>query len=700
MRICIIGKFPPIQGGVSVRTYWSAHDLAARGHEVHVVTNAKEARPPFRMHMRRQDWKRCEIAAGGGMPQRDASGGSVKVHWTDPVDNSQLHIPMASPFVTKLAATAARIHSERPFDVIYSHYLEPYGVAGHLAAEIAGVPHVVRMAGSDSGRLWRHPQFEALYDHVLRSAAAVVATGMIAGRAIKHGVRPERIVAGGILEVPEDLFCPDGPVLDPAALRQEIESEPEVREMLWGSFAGKTPYFGIYGKLGDSKGSFALLAAMQQLKQRGLDVGLVAMAHGWPTLESKFRARAEELGIVDRVLQIPFLPHWRVPEFLRSCLAVCCLEQDFPIAAHTPIVAREVLTCGACLIGSTEVIRKLPNYSRVPDGYGCVAIDDVQDVDALSARLAAIASDPEPIASVASRGRAFARKAQAEAHDPARLERLLKSVVGKRASFRRRRPAADAPTEIADPRFPITRLAAQALTAKPEPRAAHAASEAQDGPVDLRQAREVLAAAERAIAQGQSSLRSVASAIKLEIAIAEAEDAGFSGDQSERIDPIFRLRTRRWAMVEGDLPGLVPVRDPELRMMTFDVSELVEPQARPKRDAALSPRPRHVVAFASANGERKEPLFVSDGTARILEFSDGTRTALEIANEVGAGNGRGPGRKGIEQIEELFRSGLLTLQESKLVRASCLPPRQPADSAPPIPGNDRRPAGGGWAAAE
>ena len=42
MRICAIGKFPPIQGGVSMRTYWTAHGLAAYGHEVHVVTNAKE----------------------------------------------------------------------------------------------------------------------------------------------------------------------------------------------------------------------------------------------------------------------------------------------------------------------------------------------------------------------------------------------------------------------------------------------------------------------------------------------------------------------------------------------------------------------------------------------------------------------------------------------------------------------------------
>src|SRR5436309_16134192 len=99
-----------------MRTYWHAHGLAALGHEVHVVTNAKEAGAPFRMYMRADDWTRCEATHGAG---------SVAVHWTDPVDRSQSYIPMASPFVTKLATTAARAHQERPFDVIYSHYLEP-----------------------------------------------------------------------------------------------------------------------------------------------------------------------------------------------------------------------------------------------------------------------------------------------------------------------------------------------------------------------------------------------------------------------------------------------------------------------------------------------------------------------------------------------------------------------------------------------
>src|SRR4029078_6431690 len=102
LRICVIGKYPPIQGGVSMRTYRTAHALAARGHEVHVVTNAKEVELPFRMHMRPHDWERCEARYGKG---------SVSAHWIGPVDRSQFHIPMSSQFVSKLANIAATVHT-------------------------------------------------------------------------------------------------------------------------------------------------------------------------------------------------------------------------------------------------------------------------------------------------------------------------------------------------------------------------------------------------------------------------------------------------------------------------------------------------------------------------------------------------------------------------------------------------------------
>ena len=182
------------------------------------------------MHMRPDDWARCEA---------QFSTGSLTVHWSDPVDRSQSYIPMASPFVSKLASIAAKAHAERTFDVIYSHYMEPYGVAGYLASEITGVPHVVRMAGSDAGRLWHHPQLDTLYDHVLRSAESVIAGGVVMQRAIERGVSPSQIAFGGGYTLPETLFTPDGPVIDIKSLIGELGSPDPVGDTLWGDFTGE-----------------------------------------------------------------------------------------------------------------------------------------------------------------------------------------------------------------------------------------------------------------------------------------------------------------------------------------------------------------------------------------------------------------------------------------------------------------------------
>jgi glycosyltransferase involved in cell wall biosynthesis len=656
LRICLIGKFPPIQGGVSMRTYWSAHALAARGHDVHVVTNAKEARPPFRMLMRREDWDRCSAVYGGG--------GTVTVHWTEPVDSSQSYIPMASPFITKLAGTAARVHAEHPFDVILSYYLEPYGVAGHLAAEIARVPHVVRMAGSDAGHLWQHPQLEALYDHVLRSAAVVIAGGPVAERARQRGVDPGRVADGGGFTVPDDLFCPDGPALDLAVLRADAEADPDFRDLLWGKLETDRPYFGVYGKLGESKGSFALLKAMHRLKQAGLDIGLVALAHGQPRIESSFRSRAQRLGLVDRILQIPFVPHWRVPEFLRGCLAVCCLEQDFPIVFHTPVMPREALLCGGCLVGSTEVIRKLRAYGRLVHGYGCVAIEDVNDIDLLSARLAEIVRDPAPAAAVGARGREFARAAQQNAQFPQTLERILETVVRRRPPRKKRLPEID-PIGTHDSRFKFTELAADAIR-RGGTRGRDAHSAPARGHMDLARARDVLATVERAIGKGRLRLRPFAPAIRLEIAIADAESEADKARAGANADPLFRLRIERWAMLGSDLPRLVPICDRGFRILKFDddVSQYRNACSLADFPATPLPGPSYVLAFGFCDSREQDPLLVDAQTVQILELSDGSRTALEIARRLHRQDRTSRPEDYLEWIERLFVSGLLGLQRA------------------------------------
>src|SRR5262249_34343742 len=354
-----------------------------------------------------------------------------------------------------LAGTAARAHASTGFDVVYSHYLEPYGVASHLAAQIMGVPHVVRMAGSDAGRLWRHPQLEMLYDHVLKSAEAVIAVGTVAERAVERGVAAERIAPGGHFAIPESLFTPDGPRLDLNALRNDVAREPEFRDLLWGELEPGRPHFGVYGKLGERKGSFSLLSALHRLRRSGRDVGLVVLAQGASGVQDRFRTQASELGLVDRILQLPFIPHWRVPEFLRGCLAVCCLEQDFPIGIHSPIIPREVLMSGTCLVGSTEVIRKLPSHDRLPHGYGCIAIEDVDDIEVLSARLAMIADSPDTAAAIGRGGHKFAAEWQQGMQFPHTLEQILSSAAARQpVSAASRRPADGRRAEAEATRFP------------------------------------------------------------------------------------------------------------------------------------------------------------------------------------------------------------------------------------------------------
>jgi glycosyltransferase involved in cell wall biosynthesis len=638
-----------------MRTYWTAHKLAARGHEVEVVTNAREATAPFRMFMRAQDWQRCVANYGAGR---------VAVHWTDPVDRAQAYLPMASPFVSKLAGLAARVHSERPFDIILSHYMEPYGVAGHLAAQIVRVPHVVRMAGSDAGRLWRHPQLEPLYDHVLRSAQAVIATGAVAERATARGVDPGRIVSAGGIVVPEDLFAPLGPALDLGALRQEVQADPDFRGLLWGEFEPDRPYFGICGKLGERKGSFALLAAMEQLKHAGLDVGLVALAHGRPETENDFRATVRKLGLVNRVLQIPFLPHWRVPEFLRGCLAVCCLEQDFPITFHTPIIPLEVLLCGRCLVGSTEVIRKLPNHGRLPHGYGCVAIEDVNDVEALGERLGAIVRNPAPAVAVGARGCAFARKLQRENLFPHTLERILEIVVSSHPKELAELDAIHEATDMeADHRFPLTRIATTALA---QTDGEDEQCEAIEGTIDLPLARAVLSAIKTKMRAGRPGLASLASAVHLEIAIADAESEPVVEVDEESADALFALRITEWALADGELPRLIPVRDPRARILEFsyDVSAFHGARTVADLPSEPTPGPSYIVAFAGQDDAR-EPLLIDRRTTRILKLSDGSRTVAEILERLKREQLLTKTDDELAWIEGLFVGGLVRLMSKQ-----------------------------------
>lgn len=423
MKLCLIGKFPPIQGGVSMRMFRIAHGLAARGHAVDVVTNAAEVEAPFGMFMRKSDWAQCEAVYDPGY---------VRVHWTEAADRRQQYIPMASPFVSKLASLGLDIAEAEGAEAVFSFYLEPYAVAGGIVAQELQLPHVIRTAGSDIGRLFDHPQLQSLYTRVLRNAAAVVTGPALRAKLVDAGIDEERLVHDGGFIIDSAEFCPDGAVLDLAELISGVGGADDYGPPVRGEGSPDRCYVGVYGKLGAAKGSFQLLAAARDAVSAGGDVGLLVMGQGDPPTQHRFNAMAEDLGLADRVLQIPFLPPWRVPEFLRRCDAVCVLEQDFPIRHHAPVISREVLTSGTCLIASAEMIDKLPMSGRLVSGYNCCIVDDVNDIAVLAKALAGIADNPSLADDLGSRGRRYACEIERRAPNGLnRLESILAAAVAR-----------------------------------------------------------------------------------------------------------------------------------------------------------------------------------------------------------------------------------------------------------------------------
>lgn len=379
MKICLVGKFPPIQGGVSARTYRIVHGLARRGHEVHVVTNAREVEPGYRVQMRDEDWARCEAIYD--------SGGSVVVHWSS-LTRGHVHVPMGPSFVTRLASMAVNVVREIQADCIFSFYLEPYAVAGHLAASITGTPHLVKTAGSDRGRLWTQPDMQPLYDAVLQHAAAVFTSGPLVRRLEAAGVPRERQQPISPVMLPTGEFTPEGERFD---------------------LAVPSPAIGIYGKLHPHKGTSVLIRAVRELRDRGLAVNVLVMSGGDPEASRRFDAEVAELALGDAVQRLPFVPPWRVPAFLRSCDVVCSLEHDFSVRGHAPAIFAEGMATGRCVVASTEVALKQPGVERLVHGYNCFLVRDAGDSHAVAAALEeALRADR---AAIGRRGRAFAEAA-------------------------------------------------------------------------------------------------------------------------------------------------------------------------------------------------------------------------------------------------------------------------------------------------
>ncbi len=341
MRILMIGKYPPIQGGVSADTYWTAQVFAELGHHVTVLTNADEVEPAYRITLNEED---MPLLCGYRLQNAITV---VSTH----ADRRHVYVPANNPTISKLVGIGLRLIEEVKPDVIWSYYLEPYGVAALMLSMMTGVPYTVRHAGSDIGRLMQTPQLECLYREVFRKAMFVFSRSVHHSYLIERNVAPDCIMEPKTPRLPGDVFYP--------TTNGELPSEHGV-------------ILGIYGKVGPMKGTQALLDALVRLRKEGVNLSIHALwgGRGLPEVLQQ----AEDHGLTKEVdgksmLTVRhFIPHWRVPSFIRSCHGMLFLENRFRVQFHTPGIPLEVNSCGRMLLTTREVVEKPNVQPLLQDG--------------------------------------------------------------------------------------------------------------------------------------------------------------------------------------------------------------------------------------------------------------------------------------------------------------------------------------------
>lgn len=343
LRTSIVCKYPPIEGGVSARVYWLAKALGERGPRVHIVTNAQEVEEEYRIQI---DDDGEEYA-----PQ------NVYVHSTA-ADNNPWHVPYSKAYAERIASLAIEVIEEHNIQIIDSYYILPYGISGYLAKNLTGRPQILRHAGSDIGKLYASAAYKTLFEEVFRRVDKIVTIPPIKDMFLSLGIPESRITFDEKMSVDTRAFHPG---VSPFPLSEYIKRGIPDCPII--TFIGKINYYW------QTKGLGELVETVEGIKD---DFLLLFVANGNGLKE--FQGLIKEKGLEERSIFIGFVPPWKIPSIIKLSTCVVVAERDFPIKYHAPIIPREVMAVGKCLVLSEELGNK-GCYGSLVDGENVLLVD-------------------------------------------------------------------------------------------------------------------------------------------------------------------------------------------------------------------------------------------------------------------------------------------------------------------------------------
>ncbi|MEN6436961.1 MAG: glycosyltransferase [Syntrophobacter sp.] len=316
-KIVSIGKFPPLQGGISSKAYWFANAMAKRGHSVHVVT---ELTGVDEIHT---------ISGSDTIPRHS----NVVIHRTDEV--VPWHIPddrhRSLCLLNKLLEV---VESEKP-DLIEANYLVPYGLVAYLAGQITGIPYVLRHGGSDIRKFLAGGLWPALWRKGLGGASLIITD----------------TDSQEIIRKWSDQVLPLTPYVPDCSFFSAVPKRVRTRPVL--ALIGKANYHWQH------KGWHRVIDVWHQLRD-SCDFLVVSQGVGLEDFKSYVHPR---LG--SRVTWRGFVPPWGMPELLDSVDGLFFYESDLPFPVFSNVAA-ETLFRGVTLFVDTD---------KVADHYHALGLD-------------------------------------------------------------------------------------------------------------------------------------------------------------------------------------------------------------------------------------------------------------------------------------------------------------------------------------
>lgn len=302
MKILLIGKYPPMQGGISSKTYWLYKSLEKKGFEFKIVTF--------------QDDKYS-------IQGFDSDSNVVIVNEKKP----PWHLPPTSLLADRLINSSFKTVESFDPDIIETNYLWPFSNAALMISKMIKKPFLIRHAGSDIQKFHGDNEFREIMGLYFKNASVVI-TNVTSRQLI------EEMCYGS-----EKILCVPRYIPDPGVFRQN--DTPKAYDIL---FAGKINY---YWK---RKGMMLLLEVIRKRKLKALfHIGGKYVNQVLDLISSK--------GLDEDISVSSFVVPEEMPSIYNASRYVWCWEEEGTIDDFSNIIW-EAIFCGVPCIINAEVLRK------------------------------------------------------------------------------------------------------------------------------------------------------------------------------------------------------------------------------------------------------------------------------------------------------------------------------------------------------